>query len=91
MRSLAVLTLALSVSVVSAEWTLSSMMGEIMESLGLGSLWPSHPKHPDRPVVDPVQQPITGDGDHWAVLVAGSNGWFNYRHQVRPSAFPKPC
>jgi hypothetical protein len=21
-------------------------------------------------------------GEHWAVLVAGSNGWYNYRHQV---------
>ena len=22
-------------------------------------------------------------GKHWVVIVAGSNGWFNYRHQVR--------
>ena len=21
-------------------------------------------------------------GEHWALLVAGSNGWYNYRHQV---------
>ena len=21
-------------------------------------------------------------GVHWALLVAGSNGWYNYRHQV---------
>ena len=21
-------------------------------------------------------------GNHWAVIVAGSNGWYNYRHQV---------
>ena len=21
-------------------------------------------------------------GKHWALLVAGSNGWYNYRHQV---------
>ncbi|KAI3388771.1 hypothetical protein SNEBB_011005 [Seison nebaliae] len=24
----------------------------------------------------------TNDGTHWAVLVAGSNGWYNYRHQA---------
>lgn len=23
------------------------------------------------------------ESKHWAVLVAGSNGYFNYRHQVR--------
>jgi len=23
-------------------------------------------------------------GDHWALIVAGSNGWYNYRHQVGP-------
>lgn len=22
------------------------------------------------------------EGQHWALLVAGSNGYFNYRHQV---------
>lgn len=22
-------------------------------------------------------------GKHWVVIVAGSNGWYNYRHQVR--------
>lgn len=24
-----------------------------------------------------------GGGRHWVVIVAGSNGWYNYRHQVR--------
>lgn len=28
----------------------------------------------------------SADGANWAVLVAGSSGWFNYRHQVRASA-----
>ena len=28
----------------------------------------------------PSQQPDSGK--HWVVIVAGSNGWFNYRHQV---------
>ena len=23
-----------------------------------------------------------GDADHWALIVAGSNGYYNYRHQV---------
>ena len=23
------------------------------------------------------------EGKHWALVVAGSNGWINYRHQVR--------
>ena len=24
---------------------------------------------------------FAGNGQNWAVLVAGSNGWYNYRHQ----------
>ena len=28
----------------------------------------------------------TTNGTKWAVLVAGSNGWWNYRHQVRISS-----
>lgn len=28
----------------------------------------------------PTQE--TGTGKNWVVLVAGSNGWYNYRHQV---------
>lgn len=27
--------------------------------------------------------PLKNGGKHWAVLVAGSNTWLNYRHQVR--------
>lgn len=30
------------------------------------------------------------EGENWAVLVAGSSGWFNYRHQVR-AASPVPA
>lgn len=29
-----------------------------------------------------VDDPEDG-GKHWVVIVAGSNGWYNYRHQVR--------
>lgn len=29
----------------------------------------------------PVDDPEDG-GKHWAVIVAGSNGWYNYRHQA---------
>lgn len=29
----------------------------------------------------PSQEP--DGGKHWVVLVAGSNSWYNYRHQVR--------
>jgi legumain len=25
---------------------------------------------------------LNGEGQHWAILVAGSNGWYNYRHQA---------
>lgn len=32
-----------------------------------------------------VDDPEDG-GKHWVVIVAGSNGWYNYRHQVR-----NPC
>lgn len=39
-------------------------------SVGLGKSFPS--QEPD-------------GGKHWVVIVAGSNGWFNYRHQVRRS------
>lgn len=28
----------------------------------------------------PAEQPETGK--HWVLIVAGSNGWYNYRHQV---------
>lgn len=31
----------------------------------------------------PSQKPE--DGKNWVVIVAGSNGWYNYRHQVRGS------
>lgn len=31
----------------------------------------------------PSQEP--DGGKHWVVIVAGSNGWYNYRHQVRTS------
>lgn len=31
----------------------------------------------------PIDDPEDG-GKHWVVIVAGSNGWYNYRHQVRP-------
>lgn len=30
----------------------------------------------------PEDDPEDG-GKHWVVIVAGSNGWYNYRHQVR--------
>lgn len=36
--------------------------------LGLLSAFPAFEEH---------------DGKNWVVLVAGSNGWYNYRHQVR--------
>lgn len=29
----------------------------------------------------PLEDPEDG-GKHWVVIVAGSNGWYNYRHQV---------
>lgn len=29
----------------------------------------------------PEDDPEDG-GKHWVVIVAGSNGWYNYRHQV---------
>ncbi|KTG42437.1 hypothetical protein cypCar_00015121 [Cyprinus carpio] len=28
----------------------------------------------------PAEQPETGK--HWVLIVAGSNGWYNYRHQA---------
>ncbi|NXA37103.1 LGMN protein, partial [Eudromia elegans] len=29
----------------------------------------------------PLEEPEDG-GKHWVVIVAGSNGWYNYRHQA---------
>ena len=29
-----------------------------------------------------VNDELKNNGLHWALLVAGSNGWYNYRHQV---------
>ncbi len=26
--------------------------------------------------------PVKDSGKHWALIVAGSNTWYNYRHQV---------
>ena len=78
MKLLGVATLALSASVVSA-WSVE----EVLDSLGLGGLWPWHPHHPKHdPTPAPTPLAPTTGGDNWAVLVAGSNGWFNYRHQV---------
>lgn len=34
----------------------------------------------------PMEEPEDG-GKHWVVIVAGSNGWYNYRHQVRTTSF----
>jgi hypothetical protein len=75
MRALSAALVALSATAVAAE---SWPMGGVLSSLGLGGLWHSE----DAPVPPPA---TVGDeaGDNWAVLVAGSNGWFNYRHQVR--------
>lgn len=34
----------------------------------------------------PAQEP--DGGKHWVLIVAGSNGWYNYRHQVRLQTAP---
>lgn len=31
----------------------------------------------------PSPQDDAAPGKNWVVIVAGSNGWYNYRHQVR--------
>ena len=31
-----------------------------------------------------VEASPVDEGVHWALIVAGSNGWYNYRHQVTP-------
>lgn len=33
--------------------------------------------------VEEIRVKDDSDGVHWAVIVAGSNGWYNYRHQVK--------
>ena len=33
-------------------------------------------------VQNELQKPLEDNGVHWAVLVAGSSGYYNYRHQV---------
>lgn len=30
-----------------------------------------------------LPMPQAENGKNWVVIVAGSNGWYNYRHQVR--------
>lgn len=37
----------------------------------------------------PADDPLDG-GKHWVVIVAGSNGWYNYRHQVRDAGSTAP-
>lgn len=37
--------------------------------------------------------PEPDGGKHWVLIVAGSNGWYNYRHQARssgPETSPQP-
>lgn len=29
-----------------------------------------------------IKEAVAAEGKHWALLVAGSNSWGNYRHQV---------
>ncbi|KAL6071251.1 Legumain [Balamuthia mandrillaris] len=46
--------------------------------LGLaGWAWSAAP-----PVPWPLEEPDSAKGENYAVLVAGSNSWFNYRHQA---------
>lgn len=37
----------------------------------------------------PTEQPE--GGKNWVVIVAGSNGWYNYRHQVRAAQQQGNC
>jgi hypothetical protein len=74
MRIIGAITVALTATVVAADsWSL----GDVLSSLGLSGLW----HEGSTPSLPP---PTAGEenGSNWAVLVAGSNGWFNYRHQV---------
>lgn len=34
------------------------------------------------PFACPLSPELTEEGKNWAVIVAGSNGWYNYRHQA---------
>lgn len=34
-------------------------------------------------LVNAFPSPDAEDGKNWVLIVAGSNGWYNYRHQVR--------
>ena len=46
-----------------------------------GSPYPPHPPHPHPPSPRPPS-PKPSHGTDWAVLIAGSAGWGNYRHQA---------
>lgn len=52
----------------------------------LGWLKPTHPAQPDpTPEADDTDFADADDASvhvHWALLIAGSNGWGNYRHQA---------
>ena len=37
-----------------------------------------------------VELAQSATGSHWALIVAGSNGWYNYRHQVTMNYFIPP-
>ena len=30
-----------------------------------------------------IQLVVNTESKHWALVVAGSSGWYNYRHQVK--------
>lgn len=36
-------------------------------------------------------QQLPDEGKNWVLIVAGSNGWYNYRHQVRGWNVRVPC
>lgn len=40
-------------------------------------------------LVKAVPTKLPNDGKNWVVIVAGSNGWYNYRHQVRTAGEPQ--
>jgi len=49
----------------------------------IGALALNTPRNKNHDIIENIKDKLFGRGKKWVVLVSGSSGWQNYRHQVR--------
>lgn len=62
-------------------WAKGAINLVLLALFAIGSYGANIPKNKDQDVEDSGEN-FFEFGKKWVVLIAGSNGWFNYRHQV---------